>query len=69
MTKPSSHYNPQDLIQLDDSGSDQQWHMVSSSKGHRRGTISRRETTDESQKLDKTPKVSSTDPGMYRCLL
>lgn len=69
MTKPSSHYNSSDLIQLDDSGSDQQWHMVSSSKGHRRGTAPRQETTDESQKLDKTPKVSPTDPGRYQCLL
>lgn len=61
----SSHYDPLDLIQLDESGGDQQWHMVSSSKSHRKGTISRRETPEESQKSDKTPKFSSTEPSMY----
>ncbi len=63
--KSSVHSDQQDLLQLDDSANDQQWHTVISHKGQRKGTTSRRETTDESQTTNKTIKVTSTDFGKY----
>ncbi len=59
--KSSLHSTEQDF----DPMNDQQWHMVSSNKSQRKGTVSRRETPDESQTTNKTPKVSSADSGNY----
>jgi hypothetical protein len=68
--KSSLHSDQQDLIQLDDSTNDQQWHMVSSNKGQRKGTGSRRETSEESQiTTNKTLKISPVDAGKYMFLL
>jgi hypothetical protein len=56
----------QDLSKSSDSINDQQWHMVSSNRGLRKGTTttpSRRETTDESQTTNKTNKTTTNNPG------
>jgi len=56
----------QDLSRSSDSINDQQWHMVSSNRGLRKGTTTtpnRRETTDESQTTNKTNKITSNNPG------
>ncbi len=56
----------QDLSRSTDSINDQQWHMVSSNRGLRKGsttTPSRRETIDESQTINKTNKTTSNNPG------
>lgn len=57
-----------DLSRSSDSINDQQWHMVSSNRGLRKGTTTsnpnRRETTDESQTTTtKTNKTSSNHTG------
>jgi hypothetical protein len=63
--KHSISSNQKDLLQSDSSTNDQNWQMVSSNKGQRKGTTSRRETTDEFQTTNKTIKVTSTDSGKY----
>jgi hypothetical protein len=63
--KSSLPSNEEDSLQLDDSGNDQQWHMVISNKGQRKGNTNRRDTTDESQTTNKTNKVESADSGKY----
>jgi hypothetical protein len=65
----SLHSDQQDSIQLDDSTNDQQWHMVNSNKGQRKGTVSRRDAPEESQTTTKTLKISSADAGKYVFLL
>jgi hypothetical protein len=55
-----------DVSRSSDSISDQQWHMVSSNRGLRKGSTTsttRRETTDESQTTNKTNKTTSNNPG------
>ncbi|CAF0885194.1 unnamed protein product [Adineta steineri] len=61
--RKSSIYSEQiNPLKSDDSIDDQQWSMVSSNKGQRKGTTSsRRETHDESHITNKTSKVSSTN--------
>ncbi|CAF2702202.1 unnamed protein product [Rotaria sp. Silwood2] len=57
--------NQQDLPRSTDSNNDQQWHRVSSSRGLRKGTTAptnRRETTDESQKTNKTVSNNTENP-------
>ncbi|CAF4062890.1 unnamed protein product [Rotaria sp. Silwood2] len=66
--KPSVHSHQQDLLQLDDSVNDQQWHRVSSNKGQRKGPTTRRETTDETQTTNKIIKVTSTNSENPRTL-
>ncbi|CAF3930904.1 unnamed protein product [Rotaria sordida] len=67
--KPSVYSHQQELLQLDDSTNDQQWHRVSSNKGQRsKGTTIRRETVDESQSTNKMIKVSSTNSENPRTL-
>jgi hypothetical protein len=70
--KPSSsHSNPSDqqnLLKLDDSTNDQQWHMVSSNKGQRKGSTPKRDTTDELQTTQKPVKRSSINSGKYHLL-
>jgi len=63
--KSSLPSNQEDLLQLDDSANDQQWHTVSSNKGQRKGNTNRRDTTDESQTTNATNKVVSADSGKY----
>ncbi len=56
----------QDLSRSSDSINDQQWHMVSSNRGLRKGTTitpNRRETTDESQTTNKTNKTTPNTSG------
>ena len=70
--KPSSpHSNPfdqQNLSKPDDSTNDQQWHMVSSNKGQRKGSTPKRDTTDELQTTQKLVKKSSINSGKYYLL-
>ncbi len=56
----------QDMSRSSDSINDQQWHMVSSNRGLRKGTTtttSRRETTDESQPTNRTNKTPLNNAG------
>lgn len=56
----------QDLSRSSDSINDQQWHMVSSNRGIRKGpttTSHRRETAEESQPTTKTPKTTPNNTG------
>ena len=67
--KSSLHSDQQDLIKLDDSTNDQQWHMVSSNKGQRKTNGSRRDNPEESQTtttMTKAPKSPPpADAGKY----
>jgi hypothetical protein len=61
-------HHQQDLSRSSDSINDQQWHMVSSNRGQRKGTTTtttRRETTDESQATNKSNKPTSVNPGKH----
>ena len=70
--------NQQDLSRSTESINDQQWHMVSSNRGLRKGTTTtsnRRETTEESQttnKTNKTPPSNNSGKNLfdiYMCIL
>jgi hypothetical protein len=64
LSEQRQHY--QDLSRSTDSVNDQQWHMVSSNRGLRKGATAipnRRETTEESQTTNKTHKTTSNNLG------
>jgi hypothetical protein len=73
ISKPSTRSNlseqrqhQQDLSRSSDSINGQQWHMVSSNRGVRKGTtatLHRREPTEESQTTNKTNKTTSNNLG------